>query len=161
MRSARNWAHVLGAISSLVVSSAASANEPAKSTPSSAETEQTFRFYGQLNRAFMYWDDGRKSAVYAIDNDTSSSRLGFIGKHRLSKDLSTGYRVEIDSTVTRSADVARGEPWGDPNDEYIRLRHAYAYVENSKFGRLTFGQQSAATDDITLLNLGSQMNDAA
>ena len=31
----------------------------------------------------------------------------------------------------------------------------------SNLGRLTFGQQSPATDDITLINLGSEMNDAA
>ena len=34
-------------------------------------------------------------------------------------------------------------------------------AEDSKLGRVTFGQQSPATDDITLFNLGSEMNDAA
>ena len=34
-------------------------------------------------------------------------------------------------------------------------------MEDKKLGRLTFGQQSPATDDITLINLGSEMNDAA
>ena len=163
MRSVRSWAHLLGAISSIVVfSGAAWANEPGpKSAPSSGDTaEQTLRIYGQLNRAIMYWDDGRKSAAYAVDNDTSSSRLGFVGKHRLSKDLSAGYRVEVDSTLTLSSNVSSGDPWGDQGDA-VRLRHAYGYLENSKLGRLTAGQQSAATDDITLLNLGSQMNDAA
>ena len=60
----------------------------------------------------MYWDDGRKSAVYAVDNDTSSSRLGFVGKHRFSSELSGGYRVEVDSTLTLSSEVSSGDPWG-------------------------------------------------
>ena len=163
MRSTRNWAHLLGAISSIVVcSSAAWADEPGRKSPPSGgdPAEQSFRFYGQLNRAFMYWDDGRKSAVYAVDNDTSSSRLGFIGNHRLSSQLSGGYRVEVDSTLTLSSEVSSGDPWGDKS-EVIRLRHAYGYLENRKLGRLSAGQQSPATDDITLMNLGSEMNDSA
>ena len=124
-------------------------------------SERSVRIYGQLNRATMYWDDGKKSAVYAVDNETSSSRLGLMGTHPFLAELSAGYRVEIDSRFTSSSEVSRGNPWGDLGDGAIRLRHAYWYVENSKLGRLTFGQQSPATDDLTLLNLGSQMNDAA
>ena len=37
----------------------------------------------------------------------------------------------------------------------------YGYIDDRKLGRLTLGQQSPATDDITLLNLGSEMNNAA
>jgi predicted porin len=161
MHSVRNWARLFGAVSAIVFSTAAWADQPGqKSSASSGEiAEQTFRIYGQLNRAIMYWDDGRKSGTYAVDNDTSSSRLGFVGRHRLSGGLSTGYRVEVDTTLTSSSEVSRGDPWGD--NDFIRLRHAYGYVEDSKLGRLTFGQQSPATDDITLLNLGSEMNDAA
>jgi Gram-negative porin len=109
----------------------------------------------------MYWDDGTKTATYAVDNETSSSRLGLIGKHRFLDQLMAGYRVEVDTRVTLSSEVSSGDPWGDLGDGAIRLRHAYWYVENKKFGRLTFGQQSPATDDITLINLGSEMNDAA
>jgi hypothetical protein len=163
MHSVRSWTRLVGAISSVIVfSSAAWANEPGQKSPSSSgETaEQSFRFYGQLNRAFMYWDDGRKSAVYAVDNDTSSSRLGFVGTHRFSSQLSGGFRVEVDSTLTLSSEVSSGDPWGQ-SDEFIRLRHAYGYLENRKLGRLSAGQQSPATDDISLMNLGSEMNDAA
>jgi hypothetical protein len=34
-------------------------------------------------------------------------------------------------------------------------------VEDKKLGRLTFGQQSPATDDITIISLGAKMSDAA
>ena len=125
------------------------------------KSERTVRIYGQLNRAIMYWDDGMKPATYAVDNETSSSRLGVVGKHRFLGELMAGYRVEIDSRATLSSEVSSGDPWGDLSDGAIRLRHAYWYVENSKRGRLTFGQQSPTTDDITLINLGSEMNDAA
>jgi hypothetical protein len=122
---------------------------------------RALRIYGQLNRAIMFWNDGTKSRAYAVDNETSSSRLGLMGSHQFQRELRLGYRVEIDSRVTSSFVVSNGDPWGDLGDGAIRLRHAYGYLENSKLGRLTLGQQSPATDDLTLLNLGSQMNDAA
>jgi hypothetical protein len=158
MHSVRRWIYLLVAISFLgVLSDPARANDPA---PSADIPEQTLRIYGQLNRALMFWDDGRKSAAYAVDNDTSSSRLGIVGKQRFPNEVSAGFRVEIDTRLTSSSEVSRGDPWGDTSGA-IELRHAYGYVEDSKLGRLTFGQQSPATDDITLFNLGSDMNDAA
>ena len=127
----------------------------------SPESNRAVRVYGQLNRAIMFWDDGAKSRAYAVDNDTSSSRLGLIGNHPFDSQLLVGYRLEIDSRVTSSFLVSNGDPWGHPSEGMIRLRHAYGYFEDSKLGRLTVGQQSPATDNLTLLNLGSQMNDAA
>ena len=127
----------------------------------SPESNRAVRVYGQLNRAIMFWDDGAKSRAYAVDNDTSSSRLGLIGNHPIDSQLLVGYRLEIDSRVTSSFLVSNGDPWGHPSEGMIRLRHAYGSFEDSKLGRLTVGQQSPATGNLTLLNLGSQMNDAA
>jgi Gram-negative porin len=118
----------------------------------------TFRFYGQLNRALMFWDDGKDSKTFAVDNDTSSTRLGVIGKFKPQGELVAGYRVEIDLRSTSSSEVSSGDPWGD---QAIQLRQAHVFVEDRNLGRFTIGQQSPATDDITLINLGSQMNDAA
>jgi hypothetical protein len=125
------------------------------------KSRRSVRIYGQLNRAVMYWDDGKASSTYAIDNDTSSSRLGLFGKHAFLDDLSAGYRVEIDTRVTLSSELSRDDAVGDLGDGAIRVRHAYWYVEDRKLGRLTFGQQSPATDDITIISLGAQMSDAA
>ena len=125
------------------------------------KSERSVRIYGQLNRAIMYWDDGKTSATYAVDNETSSSRLGVLGKHRFLGELMAGYRVEIDLRWTLSSEVSRDDAVGDLSDGAVRLRHAYWYVEDRKLGRLTFGQQSPATDDITIINLGAKMSDAA
>ena len=125
------------------------------------KSERSVRIYGQLNRAIMSWDDGKTSAAYAVDNETSSSRLGVLGKHRFLGELMAGYRVEIDSRWTLSSEVSRDDAVGDLSDGAVRLRHAYWYVEDRKLGRLTFGQQSPATDNITIINLGAKMSDAA
>jgi predicted porin len=119
------------------------------------------RLYGQLNKAILFWDDGRNSAAYGVDNETSSSRLGLVGKHKFPGAVTAGFRVEIDTRWTLSSEVSSGEPAGDLSEGTIRLRHAHWFVEDDKLGRLTFGQQSPATDDITIINLGSQMSDAA
>ena len=124
------------------------------------KSERSVRIYGQLNRALMYWDDGKRSDLYFVDNETSSSRFGVFGKHRLG-DLMAGYRVEIDTRWTLSSGVSADDAVGDLSDGVIRFRHAYSYVEDKKFGRLTFGQQSPATDDITIISLGAKMSDAA
>jgi Gram-negative porin len=118
----------------------------------------TFRIYGQVNRALMFWDDGKASNAYAVDNDTSSTRVGVIGKFKAEAELAVGYRVEIDLRATSSSLVSSGDPWGD---QAIRLRQAHVFLESASFGRLTLGQQSPATDDISIINLGSRMNDAA
>ena len=132
-------------------------------TPGAAGADNagtTLRFYGQVNRALLFWDDGKDSKTYAVDNDTSSTRVGVIGKFKPQGELVAGYRVEIDLRATSSWEVSNGDPWGELRDGAIRLRHAHVFLENG-IGRLTAGQQSPATDDITLINLGSRMNDAA
>jgi len=125
------------------------------------KSERSVRVYGQLNRAVMYWDDGTHARTYAVDNDTSSSRLGVIGRYRFPDNLMAGYRIEVDTTATLSSKVSSNDALGDLSEGVVRLRHAYWYVESKTLGRLSFGQQSPATDDITLINLGSEMNDAA
>ena len=72
----------------------------------------TFRFYGQLNRALLFWDDGKDSKTYAVDNDTSSTRLGVIGKFKPQGELVAGYRVEVDLRATSSSGRSRAETRG-------------------------------------------------
>ena len=42
-----------------------------------------------------------------------------------------------------------------------RVRQSYWDIASKDLGRLSVGFQSPATDDITIINLGSQINDAA
>lgn len=46
-------------------------------------------------------------------------------------------------------------------DPELRIRHSYVFIESEKLGRVSLGQQSPATDDITIINLGAQMSDAS
>ena len=125
----------------------------------------TLRIYGQINRAILYWNDSFDHKVSGVDNSTSSSRLGFIGESTLRPGLIAGYRLEVGLGVLASEDM-----WNTSDETAAhwpsessgpRLRQAYWFVSDERFGRLSLGHQSPATDDITIINLGSQMNDAA
>jgi predicted porin len=119
----------------------------------------TVHLYGQVNRALLFWDDGFGKGWRGIDNSTSSSRFGFVGQTLVSPGITTGFRIELESDPPLeegAAGTPGGGMWRQTN-----VRQAYGYVESQTYGRLSLGHQSPATDDITLINLGSQMNDAA
>lgn len=122
----------------------------------------SLRVYGQVNRALMMWDDGFDSNAYVTDNDASSSRLGVIGEAWIGPGWLTGYRVEMEFKDAASNEVFNG-PGGDEGfaEQDLRIRHSYVYIGSDDLGRISLGQQSPATDDITIINLGAQMSDGA
>lgn len=117
----------------------------------------TMHIYGQVNRAILFWDDGFKSGMRVIDNATSSSRFGVTGRTTSRSGPTVGYRIEFE--IDPLSHAATGATTGA--DSRSHLRHAFLYVDSDQAGRFSLGHQSPATDDITLINLGSQMNDAA
>jgi hypothetical protein len=57
--------------------------------------------------------------------------------------------------------VFNGASWDLGLDDSFRVRQSYWDLTSKDLGRVSVGFQSPATDDITLINLGSQINDAA
>ena len=121
------------------------------------ERKLSMHIYGQVNRALLFWDDGFKSGLRVIDNATSSSRFGIVGSTASPDGPKVGYRIEIESDPLQESSTR-----SDTGTQTLpHLRHAFVYVDSEWAGRLSLGHQSPATDDITIINLGSQMNDAA
>jgi hypothetical protein len=137
-----------------------------------AELEQTVprtgnrsfqvNLYGQVDRALLFWNDGFDSGTYGVDNHTSSSRFGFVGQAALRPGWTAGYRLEIETPFPSSDEVFNG-PGGATagSADTVRIRQNYWDLTAKDLGRVALGFQSPATDDITLINLGSQINDAA
>lgn len=121
------------------------------------------QLYGQVNRAVIAWDDGFVTDAMSVDNSTSSTRVGMFGQGRIGERWALGYRLEMEVRDDASETLAPSGygPGGEPLEDGLRIRHAYWYASDQSLGRLSVGQQSPATDDITILNLGSDMNDAA
>ena len=137
-----------------------------------AELEQTaartggksisVQLYGQVNRAVIAWDDGFTTDVRSIDNSTSSTRVGMFGQGRIGNRWAAGYRIELEVRDSASEILApSGLLHRHEFEDGLRIRHAYWYAADQDLGRVSVGQQSPATDDITIINLGSEMNDAA
>lgn len=125
----------------------------------------SLQVYGQVNRAIVFWNDSFDTKASFLDNSTSSSRLGLIGQSALRAGLTMGYRLEFEFAAAASQDASNAPqlvladgPWLGNG---LRPRQAYVFVADEQLGRLSMGHQSPATDDITIINLGSQMNDAA
>ena len=102
--------------------------------------------YGQVNHALMAWDNGRDSDAYIVDNDNSSSRFGFKGKAKINSDWSAGYKIEIEveSASSVSVDENQDDGQGTP-----ALRKSFLYIKSKTFGKLSLGQNSVATDDLS------------
>ncbi len=110
--------------------------------------------YGQVNRAILYWNDGRRSNTYVgLDNHNSASRFGFMGSAKISPAWSAGYSILVDwgdkartSTVSQTQEDG-GAPRSSPNqtdsrngDGFLRFRDVNFWLENKTAGRLTVGR---------------------
>ena len=118
--------------------------------------------YGQVNRAILFWKDGIDSKASFVDNNTSSTRLGLIGEGTIRPGLTVGSRFEMEFVWPSSSEVF--DPKNITHDEALTgyaVRQAYGFISDERLGTLTFGHQWSASGNLTILNLGSQMNDAA
>ena len=50
---------------------------------------------GQVNRALLFADDGKKEDIYNVDNDNSSTRVRFQGKAKLNENWTAGTTIEV------------------------------------------------------------------
>jgi hypothetical protein len=133
-----------------------------QTTASAAGRRLHFAVYGQVNRALLVWNDGFDSGTYGVDNHTSSSRFGFAGQATIKPGWTAGYRLEFDTAFPSSSEVFNGPgaEHGSPRGVPF-IRQSYWDIVSKDLGRVAVGFQSPATDDITIINLGSQINDAA
>ena len=129
----------------------------------SGNAKLSFRVYGQINRALLMWHDGFDSNAHVVDNATSSSRFGFAGQAEIRPGLIAGYRLEVEAAFPASDELFNGPDGSNAflGTDALRVRQSYWDLASRDLGRVAVGFQSPATDDITIINLGSQMNDAA
>ena len=113
------------------------------------------KIYGHANRAFLFADDGDSSDYYFVDNDNSSSRMGFLGEARVNDDITIGTRMEFEyqsnpSNVVNQDDKNPGDSGdGTGFDE----RWVDAQITSTRFGKLYVGKGSTASDDTAEIDL--------
>jgi predicted porin len=120
------------------------------------------QIYGQVNRAILFWKDGIDSKTSLVDNNTSSTRLGLIGDGTIRPGLTVGSRFEMEFVWPSSSEIF--DPENVTHNEALTgytVRQAYGFINDERLGTLTYGYQWSASGNLTIVNLGSEMNDAA
>jgi hypothetical protein len=119
---------------------------------------------GQVDRAILIWDDGKRSnAYFGLDNSNSSTRIGFTGDAKIGPSWKAGFSVLMDIASAGGGSGGRsyrasqnGTPAASNNgDSAWRIRDANWWIESSQLGRLTVGRLTGAgpVDTIDLGNI--------
>lgn len=107
---------------------------------------------GQVNRALMYYDDGNASDVRHVDNDASSTRLAFKGAVQATDDLKLGTTIEVQFESNSTADVNQADNTAGGTNNFTE-RKLEIFAASKRFGTITMGQGSTASDGMTEVDL--------
>ncbi len=124
---------------------------PTKAMVSHKEDKVKLELYGQVNRAAMVADDGDSADYYFVDNDASSSRIGFLGDARVNEDITVGTRMEFEYQSNASNLVNQKDK--NPDGASFDDRWIDAQITSKRFGKLYLGKGSTASDDTAEFDL--------
>ena len=122
------------------------AKKAAPATARSGNSDVELKIYGQVNRAVLFADDGKNSDTLFVDNDMSSSRVGFEGKAKVSSNFSVGAKIEVEiqENPSNSANLTTEDDSGSQGG--FAVRKVELALEDKRIGKLVLGQQSQAHD---------------
>ena len=113
-----------------------------------------FKISGQLNRAFLWGDNGNENDTKFVDNENSSTRFRFTGSNTFNENWKVGFKwenqMESNSSVDSSQDISNN---GDSASVNFTERHMDIYVEHSMFGKLSLGQGDTASNSTSEVDL--------
>ena len=125
------------------------------------------QIYGHVNRAVLVADDGDSAKTYFVDNFNSQTRMGIRGKVRATDDLSVGTWIEYGIVSNSSHDVNRVNDMDATSTNFAK-RHMDLHLQSKKFGTLSLGHGSTASDGTAEVDLSgtsvaaySQIDDTA
>ncbi len=122
------------------------------SVVSSKSDKVAVKLYGQVNRAFLYSDDGNSSDYYIVDNDNSSSRIGLLGTVKVNDDATVGTWMEFEYQSNPSNEVNQNDK-NNVGGTSFNDRHIDAYVKSQKFGKLSIGKGDTASNSTSEVDL--------
>ncbi|NQV20448.1 MAG: hypothetical protein HQ511_03425, partial [Rhodospirillales bacterium] len=122
----------------------------------SGGTKASLSLSGQVNRAGLFYNDGATSDLRSVDNDNSSTRIRLKGKVSPSDDLTVGSTIEVEIESNSSRSITQDDNKsvqdtsndGTRNTSHVNFseRTIEVYVDSKKFGKLSLGQGSTASD---------------
>lgn len=123
----------------------------------SGNREVDLKVYGQASRAVMGADDGIDSDTFHVDNDHSSTRVGWEGKARINDYWTAGAKIEVEFESNSSAAVGLANATNQPQSGGERVGNNsfrerkmefwldYMINDNSR-ARVTLGQGDTASN---------------
>ncbi|TVQ30014.1 MAG: porin [Geminicoccaceae bacterium] len=116
------------------------------------EDGTTIRLYGHINWGVLVFDDGRETNAYApIDNANSASRLGLLIGRDVA-DWTLGGRVEVQYAPYSTSNVNVLNNQADFGTDQGNIRWIEVSAAHDRYGKLSAGQGSMATDGITMID---------
>ncbi len=114
---------------------------------------------GWVNTGIYIWDDGIDSDAYVVsDNGTTlGTRITFSGSAKINSDWSAGYTITIEP---QNAETLVGVSQTNDDGGLINgvgLLESYMYVKSEQLGKLSWGQQSSATDNVGIVDLSGSI----
>lgn len=108
--------------------------------------------YGHVNRAMLYGDNGYDHEVKHVDNNVSSTRLGFKAEAKVSEELMIGGNILMEylSDSSHNTDLLQAQ---SAQNLLIRHRILEAFINSKSYGKLSLGRGETATNRIMDLDL--------
>jgi len=131
----------------------------AKILENQGATPIPFMVYGEINRMALSWDDGVQKATRVVDNYSAPSVFGARGATEIARGWTTGFHAEMGFLQARSISVSQDLPGGETSWQ-PDLRYLDWFIRSNRYGTLTVGHTSTATDGV-VLNDFSETNAAA
>lgn len=110
------------------------------------------KLYGQVDRGFLYADDGKDSKGYFVDNKNSTTRMGIDAKAKVTDDFSVGSKIEYEIVTDSSNDVNPDHSVNATSTNFSK-RHLDAFLISNSMGKLSLGHGSTASDGTSEVDL--------
>ncbi len=108
---------------------------------------------GQINKAVMYFDDGKSEDTAIVDNDNSGSRFRILGSGKVNEAVSVGTVLEVefqDNAANNWTIADTNSNGGTGTDAFgqtnFNQRRMEAYISHKQFGKVSIGQGPTASD---------------
>ncbi len=128
--------------------------ESAEGRPAAVEPgnpQARIKLYGQVDKAVLFSDDGDDTNTYLVDNDNSSTRVGVLGTIAPDDRYEIGTRIEVEYQTNPSNRVSQANKRIGGTD--FEKRHLDLFVAAKKYGKLSLGWGSTASDGTSEVDL--------
>ena len=115
----------------------------------------------------MIWDDGVDSDAYVVsDNGTTlGTRITFAGNATINSDWSAGYNITIETqsddnflgNILQGGAAANQQNQNNDDTGNFSVLYSFMWVKSQQLGTLSWGLQSQATDNISIVDLSGTL----